>query len=32
VVTFKVRVEAEGVENPIYNIEDVCVLCEVGTG
>jgi hypothetical protein len=31
VVLFKVRVEAEGVENPVYNTEDVCVLCEVGT-
>ena len=32
VVPFKVRVEAEeGDENPVYNTEDVCVLCEVGT-
>ena len=31
VVPFKLRVEAEGVENPVYNVEDVCVLCEVGT-
>jgi hypothetical protein len=32
VVPFKVGVEAEeGVQNPVYNTEEVCVLCEVGT-
>ena len=31
-VPFKLRVEAEeGVENPVHNTEDVCVLCELGT-
>jgi len=32
VVPFKVLFEAEeGVQNPVYTTEDVCVLCELGT-
>lgn len=32
VVPFKLHVEAEeGVVNPVFNTENVCVLCESGT-